>query len=127
VIYSIWMVVFLILAFAPGYHDRPPLERPKKGFWRVADVLYPWRKALRELRPRNPKLLQAYSGSLVLAAFLAGGLNLAALTSPAFEKAMSPFWISVECAALTFLVGRAFGLWSADRKIESEKDIDRKD
>lgn len=118
-----WIIfgaVVLVLLLAPGYDDRPPPERPKRGFWQARDILWPIRKVLRSLWPRNPELLKAYRLSLANACLLAGVTNAAVDLVPGFAKTMSPVWILVECAVLGLLLGRAWGFWSADRRLKSE-------
>ena len=116
----ILLAVLLVLVLVPGYSDRPALERPKKGFWRVEDIVYPIRRALRGLWPANPKLLASYRSALAEAWLVAGMSNLVARNFPGFVKTLPPIWLVLEGLVIGLFLGRAFGFWSADRKLQKQ-------
>jgi hypothetical protein len=116
--------VSLIQFLAPGYFD-DPLERPKKGFWQAIDVVYPLRKAFRGLWPQQPELLTGYRSSLFWAWFISSLVNAAAWLIPVFAKANWPLWLAVESCVIVFLIGQAFGFWSADRRLKKRLLIEQ--
>jgi hypothetical protein len=111
----VFWVVMALLYFAPG--GVSPLERPKKGFWQARDILWPFRKFRSQL-PSNAQLSKAYGGSLVWALFVSSISALAIKFIPTAAKTISPVWLMVECAVVSIFVGRAWGFWSADRKLQ---------
>lgn len=102
------LAVALILRLAPGYHEKPDPERPR--------FLGPLRHARRGPGPANPALLKAYRGSLDVTIVIVALVGLGTQYKP-LANVMSPVGLMVECAVIALFLGRAWGLWSADRKL----------
>lgn len=112
--YVFWVVVAL-LYFSPGGALDP--ERPKKGFWRARDIFWPITKFRSEL-PFNAQLSKGYSWSLLWAFIVSGLAALAIKFIPNIAKSISPLWLMAECVVVSIFVGRAWGFWSADRRLQ---------
>ena len=118
---DICFAIFLILALWPGYEDLAPLERPKKGFWTFGSLWWPLKNTWRGLAPTNKALRSAMRVHLALALLLALACSIAAKVLPAFDAFMTWKGAALELAILALLLGRASGLWSADRRIRSSE------
>jgi hypothetical protein len=117
--FFIFEAVLFTTLFFPGYSDAPPLERPKKGFWKASDPFWPFRKAYRDLWPVNAALMRAFRIHLAVALFLSGALDLSLKFVPAVAHAFTPAWLLIECGVIGLLVGRSSGFWSADRRLRA--------
>jgi hypothetical protein len=115
----LFYAVMLILAVWPGYGETKPVDPPKKGYWTAASMFWPLRKAYRTLVPANPSLSSAIRTTLGLAAILAFAFKLSIRLVPAVAHIVTPHGYAIELAAVAFLVGRASGFWSADRRLKA--------
>jgi hypothetical protein len=117
-----WIVI--LTSFWPGIEDARSVDRPKKGYWTVATVFWPIRKAYHDLWPHHAVLERAARGPHALAALLTTVIFVLGIFNPAFVKAIPPGWIMVEVAVVAFLLGRTSGFWSADRRIMAAQQAD---
>lgn len=116
---DICFAIFLILALWPGYKDLAPHERPKKGFWTFGSLWWPLKNTWRDLAPTNKALHSTMRINLALALLLALACSIAAKFLPAFDAFMTWKGAALEFVILALLLGRASGLWSADRRIRN--------
>lgn len=121
--------VALAAGFWPGVEQPRALDRPKKGYWTVGTVFWPLRKAYHDLWPYHAVLEKGLQHAWSLAVLIAVVVSLAVNFLHVF-KSLSTGWIMVEVAVVAFLLGRASGFWSADRRIikaqQAEKATDAK-
>jgi len=111
------MAVFLLLLIWPGYRDVEPLETPKKGYWTVATVFWPLRRAYRNLWPADPALAKSMQISFRLALAVAVAADLAWRNWLAAAEFMNRSGWEIVIAVVALLIGRGLGFWSADRRI----------
>jgi hypothetical protein len=121
--YLVWLIVIL----APGYRQLEPVEPPKKGYWTVGSVFWPIRKAYRDLWPVSPALGSGTQLALFLAFCFAAVPRFLKDFVPALSGAIPQIWYLVEVAAVAFIVGRATGFWSADRRVLKDQQADAAD
>ncbi|MEI9890934.1 MAG: hypothetical protein WDN45_10475 [Caulobacteraceae bacterium] len=68
-------------------------------------------------------MLAAYRIALAEAWFIAGMSDLLAKEFPSFVKTLPPAWLILEGLAVGILLGRAWGFWSADRKLQKQQAV----
>jgi hypothetical protein len=117
------MALFLLLLIWPGYRDVEPLESPKQGYWTVASVFWPLRRAYRSLWPADPALAKSMQNSFRLALTVAVAADVGSRSSPGVAEAMSRNGWEIVVAAVALLIGRGLGFWSADRRIARKLSI----
>jgi hypothetical protein len=115
----VYTLVLMIVLFWPGYRAEPLVEPPKKGYWTVGTAFWPIRKAYQQLFPVNKILSAAFRRALLWALILTYVLRMLTKYVPAVASHLNPGWYLAEFGVAAFLVGRASGFWSADRRIRS--------
>lgn len=118
---ALFYVLLLIGMWAPGTRELEHVEPPKKGYWTVGAVFWPIRKAYRDLWPSNADLKSGVQLSFFLAFWLTAIPSLLEDLAPRLMNRVPPGWYLVELAIAAFLIGRASGFWSADRRIAKEQ------
>ncbi len=118
----LWIVVVLA-GLWPGAEPARPLDKPKKGYWTVSMVFWPIRKAYNDLWPYHAVLEKAVRNAWLLAFEIAVVVTLV-LDLFHLAKSIPAGWIMTEVAVVTFLLGRASGFWSADRRIIKAQQAD---
>lgn len=108
----LWFVVFASSLW-PGAEPARPVDKPKKGYWTVATVFWPWRKAYHDLWPHHAVLERGQRSAWLVAFLIAVPTPLIANRT----RLSSPGWIMIEIGVVAFFLGRASGFWSADRRI----------
>lgn len=119
----LWVVV-VVTALWPGAEPPRAPDKPKKGYWTVSTVFWPLRRAYHDLWPHHAVLEKAQRNSWLLAFMIAGLVNLA-IDLFHWAKAVPTAWLMAEVAAVAFLLGRASGFWSADRRIIEAQRADQ--
>ena len=116
----LWGIV-IVAGFWPGAEPVRPLDTPKKGYWTVATVFWPMRRAYHDLWPHSTALGKGQRGAWLIALEIA---VLATLASDLLHlaKVMSPGWMMLIVGAVAFFLGRASGFWSADRRLRKDPE-----
>jgi hypothetical protein len=118
----LWGVVILA-GFWPGAEPPRVLDKPKRGYWTVSTVFWPLRKAYHDLWPCHAVLQNGLRDAWLLA------FAIAAIVTTVTDwfhlaKLVPAGWLMAEIAAVAFLLGRASGFWSADRRIIKAQQAD---
>jgi hypothetical protein len=120
--YLLWGIVGA-LGFWPGSEPARPLEPPKRGYWTIATVFWPVRRAYGDLWPHHAALAKGQRSAWAI------GFYIAALSSLLIDifhvtALKSPEWVMVQVGGVAFFLGRASGFWSADRRIIKAGQVD---
>jgi hypothetical protein len=118
--FYIVMAVLCIGMVWPDNEDKPSPDAPKKGFWQAKDALWPIRNAYSGLRSANLALRHGSRNAISLAVVVAIVTDILARHFKVPETS-SQVWFLLECGGVSFLVGRASGFWSADRRLRSDR------
>jgi hypothetical protein len=116
---EILFFVVLITSFWPGIESPRHLDKPKKGYWTIATVFWPMRKAYQDLWPHHAVLEKGARAAHTLAALLTSVIFVIGIWAP-----IPAGWVAVEVVVVTFLLGRTSGFWSADRRIIEAQQAD---
>jgi hypothetical protein len=117
---ALWGIT-LLAGFWPGVEPAPALEKPKKGYWTIHTVFWPIKRAYHDLWPHHAVLEKAASNCRLLA-FAVAAAALIAQDWFHLSEVTSPYWVMAQIAAVAFLLGRASGFWSADRRISKAQE-----
>lgn len=111
----LWVAVFAT-AMWPGAEPARPLDKPKKGYWTVATVFWPLRRAYHDLWPHQAVLAKGQRSAWLIGFYVAA-LTMLAIDVFHIAQLNSPASVMVEIGLVAFFLGRASGFWSADRRI----------